>query len=280
VNDTYGPWPQSGELEKLYYIRFGTCPDASSISGEIDIIEARGNGPKYPAQYARPTQPSRRFPRLTEAVSLQRHQLRSRILELGPTDMAECCLEDLRLVVSATIHLRRQLSHLRPRMDRGFPVRTRPFQTVFSLPGHRCPTLIALLFLLFQNSRIYVDNRLQHMLDLRFNIPFFQRGKFPTSVANASQEIILPNPWAGRGNSAPFDQRTSCNSSPSSLCRRVAWRDTPPDLTNKEKINPRFRLTAFYLILDVAIGGTNGWFPDGAGNKPWLNGAISEWLVE
>jgi hypothetical protein len=30
---------------------------------------------------------------------------------------------------------------------------------------------------------------------------------------------------------------------------------------------------AFYLILDVAIGGTNGWFPDGAGNKPWLNGA-------
>jgi hypothetical protein len=34
-------------------------------------------------------------------------------------------------------------------------------------------------------------------------------------------------------------------------------------------------LIAFYLILDVAVGGTNGWFPDGAGNKPWLNGAIS-----
>ena len=33
--------------------------------------------------------------------------------------------------------------------------------------------------------------------------------------------------------------------------------------------------TAFYLILDVAVGGTNGWFPDGAGDKPWLNGAIS-----
>jgi hypothetical protein len=36
---------------------------------------------------------------------------------------------------------------------------------------------------------------------------------------------------------------------------------------------------AFYLILDVAVGGTNGWFPDGAGDgataKPWLNGAIS-----
>ena len=32
---------------------------------------------------------------------------------------------------------------------------------------------------------------------------------------------------------------------------------------------------AFYLILDVAVGGTNGWFPDGAGDKPWLNGALT-----
>lgn len=27
----------------------------------------------------------------------------------------------------------------------------------------------------------------------------------------------------------------------------------------------------FYLIMNVAVGGTNGWFPDGQGNKPWLN---------
>jgi hypothetical protein len=47
------------------------------------------------------------------------------------------------------------------------------------------------------------------MLSLRFDVPFFQRGKFPASVSNASQEIIVPNPWAGRANSAPFDQRTS-----------------------------------------------------------------------
>ena len=58
-------------------------------------------------------------------------------------------------------------------------------------------------------SRIYVDNRLQHMLNLRFDVPFFQRGKFPASVSNASQEIIVPNPWTGRANSAPFDQRMS-----------------------------------------------------------------------
>ena len=25
--------------------------------------------------------------------------------------------------------------------------------------------------------------------------------------------------------------------------------------------------------MDVAVGGTNGWFPDNAGNKPWLNAA-------
>lgn len=29
--------------------------------------------------------------------------------------------------------------------------------------------------------------------------------------------------------------------------------------------------TAFYLIINLAIGGNNGWFPDNAGNKPWLD---------
>jgi len=42
------------------------------------------------------------------------------------------------------------------------------------------------------------------------------------------------NPWNGRGNAAPFDQQ-------------------------------------FYLIFNVAVGGTNGYFPDGVGNKPWSN---------
>ena len=111
---------------------------------------------------------------------------------------------------------------------------------------------------LIPERRIYVDSRLTYMLSLSFNIPFFQRGKFPTSVANASQEIILPNPWAGRGNSAPFDQRTL----------------QPPNRALPLADNVPFSI-AFYLILDVAVGGTNGWFPDGVGNKPWLNGANS-----
>lgn len=40
------------------------------------------------------------------------------------------------------------------------------------------------------------------------------------------------NPWVTRGDNAPFDRR-------------------------------------FYLILDLACGGTDGYFPDGIGNKPW-----------
>ena len=95
------------------------------------------------------------------------------------------------------------------------------------------------------------------MLDLRFNIPFFERGDFPASVSNGSQEIILPNPWVGRGNSAPFDRRTCYSASKILASRSSSF------------------LLAFYLILDVAVGGTNGWFPDGAGDKPWLNGALT-----
>jgi len=36
-----------------------------------------------------------------------------------------------------------------------------------------------------------------------------------------------------------------------------------------------FYFSEFYLILDVAVGATNGWFPDGVGGKPWLDGSLS-----
>lgn len=89
-----------------------------------------------------------------------------------------------------------------------------------------------------QFMRIYVDSRLTYMLYLRFNEPFFKRGDFPTVVENGTDFITTPNPWMGSStpNVAPFDQ-------------------------------------PFYLIMNVAVGGTNGWFPDGAGNKPWLDGS-------
>lgn len=46
----------------------------------------------------------------------------------------------------------------------------------------------------------------------------------------------LDNPWQGRPPVAPFDQ-------------------------------------PFYLVLNVAVGGTNGYFPDGVGGKPWSDKA-------
>ena len=55
-------------------------------------------------------------------------------------------------------------------------------------------------------SRSYVDTRLHQMLQVKFNEPFFQRGKFPAVVSNGSEEVVLQNPWEGQGNAAPFDQ--------------------------------------------------------------------------
>ena len=52
-----------------------------------------------------------------------------------------------------------------------------------------------------------VDTRLHPMLDIRFDESFFQRGDFPKTVFNGSQEIPLTNPWVGYDNSAPFNQR-------------------------------------------------------------------------
>ncbi|KAG9225654.1 hypothetical protein CCMSSC00406_0007511 [Pleurotus cornucopiae] len=84
--------------------------------------------------------------------------------------------------------------------------------------------------------RMSVDSRLRHMLEIAINTPFFDRGDFPPVVQNGSSTIVLQNPWINGTKAAPFDQR-------------------------------------FYLILNVAVGGTNGWFPDNNGHKPWLDGS-------
>lgn len=67
---------------------------------------------------------------------------------------------------------------------------------------------------------------------------FWSLGRFPTQMANGT---LLDNPWKGvqgeHKNIAPFDQD-------------------------------------FYLILNVAVGGTNGYFKDGQNDdKPWSNDA-------
>jgi hypothetical protein len=80
----------------------------------------------------------------------------------------------------------------------------------------------------------WVDNPLQQVMYWAFpkNTNMFQRGQFTGRTANNS---LVTDPWShtGRPNS-PFDQ-------------------------------------SFHLILNVAVGGTNGWFKDGIGNKPWTD---------
>lgn len=73
---------------------------------------------------------------------------------------------------------------------------------------------------------------------MRFDQPFFQRGEFPAVIYNGSSPSALSNPWQNGTNATPFDQE-------------------------------------FYLIMNVAVGGTNGWFPESQGDKPWLNNAAS-----
>ncbi|EPS95328.1 hypothetical protein FOMPIDRAFT_1038574 [Fomitopsis schrenkii] len=55
--------------------------------------------------------------------------------------------------------------------------------------------------------RMYVDTRLDHMLQLSFIEPFFKHGDFPETIANGSQYMVTPDPWiSSTRNVAPFDQ--------------------------------------------------------------------------
>ncbi|KAF2636440.1 concanavalin A-like lectin/glucanase [Massarina eburnea CBS 473.64] len=78
----------------------------------------------------------------------------------------------------------------------------------------------------------YIDSRLIQVMYTRFAEPFWDYGRFPLSDSNGTR---LDNPWAGANDiAAPFNQD-------------------------------------FYLVLNVAIGGTNGWFEDGKSGKPWID---------
>ncbi|ETS78403.1 hypothetical protein PFICI_10465 [Pestalotiopsis fici W106-1] len=82
----------------------------------------------------------------------------------------------------------------------------------------------------------YVNSRLLQVLYTNFDESLWDRGNFPTSDSNGTR---IDNPWASSADeSAPFDQK-------------------------------------FYLILNVAVGGTNGWFEDGASGKPWLDASVN-----
>lgn len=78
----------------------------------------------------------------------------------------------------------------------------------------------------------YVNTRLLQVLYTNFDQPMWKRGNFPETNVNGTR---LKDPWSETGHdNAPFDQK-------------------------------------FYLILNLAVGGTNGWFEDGQSGKPWLD---------
>ena len=80
----------------------------------------------------------------------------------------------------------------------------------------------------------YIDTRLLQVLYTGFDKPMWSKGEFPPSDSNGT---LIVDPWSQTGrDSTPFDQD-------------------------------------FYLILNVAVGGTNGWFEDGVAGKPWVDGS-------
>jgi hypothetical protein len=104
------------------------------------------------------------------------------------------------------------------------------------------------------HSRIYVDSRLHSTLFLEIKESFWDRGDFPAVVQNGSEVVGLQNPWINGTKAAPFDQRM---------------------FSMRFFLLELIRSLGFYLILDVGIGGTNGWFPDDP-DKPWLDGSKSK----
>jgi len=78
----------------------------------------------------------------------------------------------------------------------------------------------------------YINSRLLQVLYTNFDQPMWSRGNFQTSTANGTR---INDIWSQTGRSnTPFDM-------------------------------------PFYLILNVAVGGTNGWFDDEKSDKPWIN---------
>ena len=93
--------------------------------------------------------------------------------------------------------------------------------------------------------RVYVDKRTQSLLEVTLgkgkHKSFWDKAGFPSVAQNGSAQAVVTNPYTAAGsysNSAPFDQN-------------------------------------FYLVVNLAVGGTSGWFPDGKGGKMWYDGSLS-----
>lgn len=84
----------------------------------------------------------------------------------------------------------------------------------------------------------YINSRLMQAIYINFDEPMWKRGNFP-SVSSEANYTNVNDVWGQTGRTnTPFDQ-------------------------------------PFYLILNVAVGGTNGWFTDNKDGKPWLDGSTN-----
>ena len=117
--------------------------------------------------------------------------------------------------------------------------------------------------------RFYTDSRLHAMLETQVQgqslgakkKSFWDKAGFPLTALNGSSgaEVVVTNPWEGSSYMAPFDQ--------------CGYRSAA--LIYLPKLTPSLPChLAFYLIIDLAAGGTSGWFPDNKGGKPWYDGSL------
>jgi beta-glucanase (GH16 family) len=83
---------------------------------------------------------------------------------------------------------------------------------------------------------MYMDSRLTQVMYTKYTEKnrLWKKGGFATMTT--SNGTLYEDPWKQGGANAPFDQK-------------------------------------FYLILNVAVGAQNGWFWDGQGGKPWVDGS-------
>ncbi|KAF7307707.1 Glycoside hydrolase family 16 protein [Mycena kentingensis (nom. inval.)] len=83
--------------------------------------------------------------------------------------------------------------------------------------------------------RFYVDSQVRQMLYIKTRSKkesFWNRAGFPDVARNGSEEVVVQNPY--KNINSPFDK-------------------------------------PFYLMINLAVGGTSGWFYDKVGGKPWLD---------
>jgi len=179
TNNTYGPWP---------------------LSGEIDIMEARGNSITYPAQGLNYVRSTLNYAPLSSLVTFAQSTL------FGYWSV--------------------------PRLTPASSAWSESFHT-YTLEWTE------------DWMRMYVDSRLQATLDIDIKSSkesMFNRLKYPATAINdtTGATVAVENIYsdAGGGWNAPFDQE-------------------------------------FYLIIQLAVGGTSGWFPDNDGGKPWTDGSLT-----